>query len=153
MNQLDLWNGVARFDGVVNVFVGTVVVVGGSGCCLEVLTIEWWVWVETVDPPSLGGRAQEVLLPVVVVIKEYGALHYLLTNGATKTRLHRTRGTTRLTEKQLDATYFIVIQCSFNAQHVSAVNTTIFRSLRLIGCYFMGCICKKYKGIVLACYL
>ena len=28
----------------------------------------------------------------------------------------------------------------FNAEHVSAVNTTIFRSLRLIGCYFMGCI-------------
>ena len=37
--------------------------------------------------------------------------------------------------------------------YVSAVNTTIFRSLRLIGCYFMGCICKKYSGIVLACYL
>ena len=29
-------------------------------------------------------------------------------------------------------------QYSFIAQHVSAVNTTIFRSLRLTGCYFMG---------------
>ena len=38
---------------------------------------------------------------------------------------------------QLDATYFII---SFNAQHVSDVNTTIFRSLRLIRSYFMGCI-------------
>ena len=34
----------------------------------------------------------------------------------------------------------LFIQYSFNAQHVSAINTTIFRSLRLIGCYFMGCI-------------
>ena len=34
----------------------------------------------------------------------------------------------------------LFIQYSFNAQHVSAVNTTIFRSLRLIGCYFMGSI-------------
>ena len=34
----------------------------------------------------------------------------------------------------------LYIQYSFNAQHVSAVNTTIFRSLRLVGCYFMGCI-------------
>jgi len=32
----------------------------------------------------------------------------------------------------------LYIQYSFNAQHVSAVNTTIFRSLRLIGFYFMG---------------
>ena len=32
----------------------------------------------------------------------------------------------------------LFIQYSFNAQHVSAVNTTIFRSLRLTGCYFMG---------------
>ena len=32
----------------------------------------------------------------------------------------------------------LYIQYSFNAQHVSAVNTTIFRSLRLTGCYFMG---------------
>ena len=39
--------------------------------------------------------------------------------------------------------FYYFIQCSFNAQHVSAVNATIFRSLRLIGCYFMGCICKK----------
>ena len=31
----------------------------------------------------------------------------------------------------------LFIQYSFNAQHVSAVNTTIFRSLRLTGCYFM----------------
>ena len=38
---------------------------------------------------------------------------------------------------QLDATYFIIL---FVAEHVSAVNTTIFRSLRLIGSYFMGCI-------------
>jgi len=54
---------VARFDGVVNVFVGIVVVVGGSGCCLEVLTIEWWVRVETVDPPSLGaGRGKSYSL-------------------------------------------------------------------------------------------
>ena len=36
--------------------------------------------------------------------------------------------------------FYHFIHCSFNAQHVSAVNTTIFRSLRLIGCYFMGCI-------------
>ena len=49
--------------------------------------------------------------------------------------------------------FYYFIQCSFNAQHVSAVNTTIFRSLRIIGCYFMGCICKKYRGIVLVCYL
>jgi len=32
----------------------------------------------------------------------------------------------------------LYIQYSFNAQHVPAVNTTIFRSLRLTGCYFMG---------------
>ena len=32
----------------------------------------------------------------------------------------------------------LFIQYSFNAQHVSAVNTTIFRSLRLTGCYFIG---------------
>jgi len=32
----------------------------------------------------------------------------------------------------------LFIQYSFNAQHVSAVNTTIFRSQRLTGCYFMG---------------
>ena len=32
----------------------------------------------------------------------------------------------------------LFIQYSFNAQHVSAVNTTIFRSLPLAGCYFMG---------------
>jgi len=32
----------------------------------------------------------------------------------------------------------LFIQYSFNDQHVSAVNTTIFRSLRLTGCYFMG---------------
>jgi len=51
---------------------------------------------------------------------------------------------------QFDATYFIIL---FNAEHVSDVNTTIFRSLRLIRSYFMGCICKKYRGIVLACYL
>ena len=38
---------------------------------------------------------------------------------------------------QLDATYFIIL---FNAQHVSDVNTSIFRSLRLIRSYFMGCI-------------
>ena len=47
----------------------------------------------------------------------------------------------------------LFIQYSFNAQHVSAFNTTIFRSLRLAGCYFMGGICKKYRGIMLACYL
>ena len=35
------------------------------------------------------------------------------------------------------ATYFIIL---FNAQYVSDVNTTIFRSLRLIRSYFMGCI-------------
>jgi len=46
----------------------------------------------------------------------------------------------------------LFIQYSFNAQHVSTVNTTIFRSLQLTG-YFMGGICKKYRGIVLACYL
>ena len=64
MNQLDLRNCVARFDGVVNVFIDIVVVVGGSGCCLEVLTIGWLVWVETVDPPSLGagrGRSYSLL--------------------------------------------------------------------------------------------
>ena len=38
---------------------------------------------------------------------------------------------------QLDATYFIIL---FNAQHVSDVNTSIFRRLRLIRSYFMGCI-------------
>ena len=38
---------------------------------------------------------------------------------------------------QLDATYFIIL---FNAQHVSDVNTTILRSLRLIRSYFMGCV-------------
>ena len=38
---------------------------------------------------------------------------------------------------QLDATYFIIL---FNAQHVSDVNTSIFRSLRLIRSYFMDCI-------------
>ena len=32
----------------------------------------------------------------------------------------------------------LFIQYSFNAQHVSAVNTTIFRILGLTGCYFMG---------------
>ena len=32
----------------------------------------------------------------------------------------------------------LFIQYSFNAQHVSAVSTTIFRSLRLTDCYFMG---------------
>jgi len=32
----------------------------------------------------------------------------------------------------------LYIQYSFNAQHVSAINTAIFRSLRLTGCYFMG---------------
>ena len=32
----------------------------------------------------------------------------------------------------------LFIQYSFIAQHVSAVNTNIFRSLRLTGCYFMG---------------
>jgi len=32
----------------------------------------------------------------------------------------------------------LFIQYSFIAQHVSAVNTTIFRSVRLTGCYFMG---------------
>ena len=37
----------------------------------------------------------------------------------------------------LDTNYFIIL---FNAQHVSDVNTTIFRSLRLIRSYFMGCI-------------
>ena len=36
--------------------------------------------------------------------------------------------------------YYYFIQYSFNAQHVSAVNTTIVRSLRLIGIYFMGCV-------------
>ena len=44
----------------------------------------------------------------------------------------------------------LYIQYSFNAQHVSAVNTTILRSLRLTICYFIGGICKKYRGIVLA---
>jgi len=42
----------------------------------------------------------------------------------------------------------LYIQYSFNAQHVSAVNTSIFRSLRQTGCYLMGGICKKYRGIV-----
>ena len=32
----------------------------------------------------------------------------------------------------------LFIQYSFVTQHVSAVNTTIFRSLRLTGCYYMG---------------
>ena len=32
----------------------------------------------------------------------------------------------------------LYIQYSFNAQHVSVVNMTIFWSLRLTGCYFMG---------------
>jgi len=39
----------------------------------------------------------------------------------------------------------LFIQYSFNAQHVSAVNTTIFKSLRLTGCYFMGGICCKMR--------
>ena len=47
----------------------------------------------------------------------------------------------------------LYIQYSLNAQHVSAVYTTILRSLRLTICYFIGGICKKYRGIVLACYL
>jgi len=38
---------------------------------------------------------------------------------------------------QPDATYFIIL---FNAQHVSDVNTSILRSLRLIRSYFMGCV-------------
>ena len=32
----------------------------------------------------------------------------------------------------------LFIQYSFSAQHVSAINMTIFRSLRFTGCYFMG---------------
>ena len=40
----------------------------------------------------------------------------------------------------------LFIQYSFNAQHVSAVNTTIFRSLRLTGCYFMGGIWLLFHG-------
>jgi len=39
---------------------------------------------------------------------------------------------------QLDATCIIIIL--FSAQHVSDVNTSILRSLRLIRSYFMGCI-------------
>ena len=50
---------------------------------------------------------------------------------------------------QLDATYFIIL---FNAQHVSDVNTSIFRSLRLIRSYFMGCICEKYRVYCVACW-
>jgi len=38
----------------------------------------------------------------------------------------------------------LFIQYSFNAQHFSAVNTTIFRSLRLTGCYFM---CGIWFGV------
>ena len=56
--------------------------------------------------------------------------------------------------------FYYFIQCSFNAQHVSAVNTTIFRSLRLIGCYFKvvsGSVCvgvpfqSGYGGVVSLC--
>jgi len=36
--------------------------------------------------------------------------------------------------------FYYFIRCSFNAQHVSAVNTTIFRSLRLTGCYLVWCV-------------
>ena len=41
-------------------------------------------------------------------------------------------------ETNLMPLILLYIQYLFNAQHVSAVNTTIFRSLRLTGCYFMG---------------
>ena len=43
-----------------------------------------------------------------------------------------------LKRNQLDATCFIITL--FSAQHVSDVNTSILRSLRLIRSYFMDCI-------------
>jgi len=49
---------------------------------------------------------------------------------------------------QLDITCFII--SLFNAQHVSDVNTSIPRSLRLI-CYFMGCIGLVRCVLVLRC--
>ena len=44
----------------------------------------------------------------------------------------------------------LYIQYSFNAEHVSAVNTTIFRSLRLTG-YFMGGSGSVCVGVPLQC--
>ena len=49
---------------------------------------------------------------------------------------------------QLDVTCFII--SLFNAQHVSDVNTSILRSLRLM-CYFMGCIALVRCVLVLRC--
>ena len=58
-----------------------------------------------------------------------------------------------------DATYFIIL---FNAQHISAVNTTIFRSLRLmvvISWVVSGSVCVGvplqcgYGGVVSLCSL
>ena len=51
---------------------------------------------------------------------------------------------------QLDVTCFII--SLFNAQHVSDVNTSIVRSLRLI-CYFMGYIALVRCVLVLRCGL
>ena len=45
----------------------------------------------------------------------------------------------------------LFIQYSFNAQHVSAVNTIIFRSLRLTGCYCMGGIWFGVCGVPFQC--
>ena len=51
---------------------------------------------------------------------------------------------------QLHVTCFII--SLFNAQHVSDVNTSILRCLRLI-CYFMGCIALVRCVLVLRCGL
>ena len=53
--------------------------------------------------------------------------------------VHSTRWcTSSVKRNQLDTTCFIITL--FRAQHVSDVNTSIVRSLRLIRSYFMGCI-------------
>jgi len=53
---------------------------------------------------------------------------------------------------KLDVTCFII--SLFNAQHVSDVNTSILRSLRLICVsYFMGCIALVRCVLVLRCDL
>ena len=42
----------------------------------------------------------------------------------------------------------LYIQYSLNAQHVSAVNTTILRSLRLTICYFIGIVSRRLLRMV-----
>ena len=52
---------------------------------------------------------------------------------------------------QLDVTCFFI--SLFNSQHVSDVNTSILMSLRLICCYFMGCMALVRCVLVLRCGL